>query len=911
MSNTFKNIKALAAYVNTGRSYPAQAIVGKDPQNAAMIAKLVKTLVPAYQTEQQTGLAADGRAREISKGISDRINDNDNIMQLFPDLERAAQILVASIIAPKNMTGGGLIYGMQLDFLNTTVTSAITDVVKTHCEGYYKIDKELPKIIRAIVFEAGSYPLIVLPENSLDAIINNHNVTPTKLATEAFQELFHFSQPSGAKQEPASITGVRSLGILGPYRAKTETEAASLVTESYAQFYREVTTPVVENFQSSDVLKWGVTDNYWLLKYPQVLSSIRSGRIRQKLGFQKVSVEHVAGYSSGDTTTRNGLKAALFRPAAGEVKPYTVLKAGRNTGRKAIGRPLVMKAPAEAVIPVHMPGDPEDPVGYFVLIDIEGNFISRNSLSESSQHISAGLTNTNSATTSYLLDKARRNITNAENRNLSFDQAVNLTASIVEDELLNRLEHGMLGHRVALGRNMEVYRIMLARQFQNQYTRLLFVPTEMLTYFAFKYHANGVGKSLLDDTKILTSFRAVILFARVMGILRNAISLTQVDVQFDGKSPDPIKDMEMIQHLVMQMRQDIFPMGLNNPSDLAEWIVKAGFMFTFKGHPSLPDTQIEMSNKDMGYRVPDTEIDDQLRKLNYLSLGLTPEKVDSAFSVEYATVATYNDLLFSRQVEQFQDLLTPLLSKHVQQLLLADSILEEEICGKLRDNLTEIREAIVKNELLPADDPLLKDDGQLIRWVYELIAEQFTIDLPRADATSLINQKQAYDDYSENLDRLLNDAWLGDGIIDETIAGELAGQLNNFKAAIKASMLRQYAAREGYFSELNEYLELAEDGELKFDVEGNMAAFTKTIMKLATTFYTSLQPDKLQVNQDLTESGVELSGGSTFSDAFTDDGSEGGAVDFADDAGDSAFGESETDDGATTPAEAEAPDETE
>src|SRR5690606_36700190 len=41
--------------------------------------------------------------------------------------------------------------------------------------------------------------------------------------------------------------------------------------------------------------------------------------------------------------------------------------------KDSVGHPLVMHLPAEAVIPVHIPGNVRQHIGYYVLLDINGN----------------------------------------------------------------------------------------------------------------------------------------------------------------------------------------------------------------------------------------------------------------------------------------------------------------------------------------------------------------------------------------------------------------------------------------------------------------------------------------------------------------------------------------------------------
>ena len=71
---------------------------------------------------------------------------------------------------------------------------------------------------------------------------------------------------------------------------------------------------------------------------------------------------------------------------------------------------------------------------------------------------------------------------------LNQDQASRIYADIVERDLIERLKNGLYGATLELGKVQEIYRIMLARSFANQYTQIIFLPTELVEYFAYKYN---------------------------------------------------------------------------------------------------------------------------------------------------------------------------------------------------------------------------------------------------------------------------------------------------------------------------------------------------------------------------------------------------------------------------------------
>jgi len=205
-------------------------------------------------------------------------------------------------------------------------------------------------------------------------------------------------------------------------------------------------------------------------------------------------------------------------------KPHYRVKTETETSRRSIGRPLILKLPSESVIPVTLPNDITNPIGFFVLLDNNGYPITKNTSNFNEGNLNDLLQN-NTNLSSLLIEKTRQSV-GSTCKKIDFNQAVSLYTQIMETDLINRLKNGIYKTNMNVAMNQEVLRIMLARTLKNMQTQLLFIPSELVSYFAIKYHSNGVGKSLLDNLKILTSLRAVLLFSRIMGEIKSSIALT-------------------------------------------------------------------------------------------------------------------------------------------------------------------------------------------------------------------------------------------------------------------------------------------------------------------------------------------------------------------------------------------------
>jgi len=861
MKNQFSTVRKLIDMVNSRKSYPALRVIGDEPEMAALISKLVRTPVQ-HRLSPQMGPAGQGltqtRMQQISQGVKERIGDAENMMQLFPDLELSAQILVSSVLSPKDMVNYDLIFSNTDSRFPAELSMKLLDTIKDELNQNYDLQKQLPLILRQVLFETGSYIRAVIPESSVDDLINKGDL----IGLEHLSELFD------KQQMP------RSLGLLGAGKRPKEDVKKRPALEAFRferlpyQTYEAGSSPVTPSTQYLPE----VTDNFLLLKLPNLTRANNRVKVQGLIrGFR------YAGESAPTRAPESGQKpplkhreveALVYKGHPTKAVPFVTIPTSQRASRQSVGRPLVMKLPSESVIPVHVPGDERDHIGYFVLIDEDGNPISRHQFGDYSDGITSQLNNPTHSMTSFLLEKARRNLNNDQRDNLTLDQASKIYTELVEDDLIERLRNGLYGTQFALAKTNEVYRVMLARTFMNQYTRLVYIPAELVSYFAHDYHANGIGKSLLDDLNILISLRGILLFAQVMALTKSAIALTHVNMTLDPNDADPQKTIEMAVHDIIKMRQQYFPLGVNTPIDLVDWVQRAGFEFTFEGHPGLPQTKFDFETKNLQHTVPDTEFMEQLRKQTIMAHSLSPEVVDSGFSAEFATTVVANNILLSKRVLQIQEKFTPQLTDYAKRLLHHDETLRVQLIDIIREH-----KGVLANHL--EDDIKARLTDQPEACYAELLGdfiESLVIELPKPDITTLENQSQAFQHYSESLDTAL-DAWINTDILNDVTSGELGSHTDMLKATYKSYFLRKWMAENGYMTELTDIVMADKDGKAMIDLQAIMKDHIEGLTRSGVEYIAALKPMIDAANTDLNNLNVEEG---TSSAGSSDSGDSGG-----------------------------------
>lgn len=853
--------KALNA-VGSGKRFPVISLVKNDPAMAALVSKLITPVIkPQYDNAgsrefEQPNL---GLFKTLSDHKSQDIADGQTVMQTLPDMELSAQILVASILSPKDMMTTELTYSVNEGLMAPDISAAMISATKTYFEQDYKIKPLLPKMLRDILFETGSYAVAVIPENSVDEIINGQS----KITLESLRETIN------------SDGSIKSLGILGPIN-KTEPNVerrfGGLSLESFNKFISNKNVDgritLEGSFNGKPVETFlTVTDNPNLLKIPRINQKIRESRIVEAIGSRAME-------ALGTRLSDREMTGKIFKEKQFGFKPISSLKTQEQLNRATIGNPLVLHLPSESVIPVHVPGCIEEQVGFFVLIDADGNPVSRNEDIDHYSQLSSRL-NSNGSFPSAMLSKVKSMMSGFDMNNSNhLDYGARAYGAMVEQDLLARLRNGVYGNGVALAKREEVYRIMFARALAKQHTQLLFIPIELMSYMAFRYNSNGIGKSLLDDMKILNSLRSMLLFSNVMASIKNSIGRTNVKLKLDENDPNPQKTIEIAMHEIIRSRQQAFPLGMNSPTDLVDWLQRSGYEFSFEGHPGLPDINIDFTEKNSSYAKPDTELEDNLRKRAIMSTGLNPETVDASFNTEFATSVVQNNIMLSKRVIQIQEVFTPQLSGHMRKCMLNSEGLINELRSILENNFDKLKLDSLDKD---SDETELKTDDEkskrliISKFLHEYIMS-FEVTLPKPNSVTLENQVTALETYTKALDATL-EAWVSEKFFTSDIGGDIANQVATVKEVLKAYYLRQWMAENGVMTELSNLTTTGPDGEPLVDIYKMQAEHISALSLSLTKFMAILQPTK-DASNDVTSNFTEGSGGSSMDTSSSDDSGE-------------------------------------
>jgi hypothetical protein len=853
-----------------GLSVPAVRLAKSNPKLAAIVSKSERGRI-GLPTDARGNIRSSAANAYLGMDIlSKRAKHNTDagyLKKLIPELELCTQILVSAIQSPKDLSSTEVIVQIPEKIFSHKLTNDLHVMVKDFFTNDYKIGERVSDMLRKILVTKGSYPVAVIPENTLDQFINS-DIIPT---TESLSTYFD------------STGNAKNLGWLGTNKQTNMLGKMGVRLESLHRPSVTINPKVCLRFDEDaidEVSGLLVTDNPAALRVP-ALNSLLSRRKTKEIYTRNSSLESLDKYN--DTT----VQAAIYRARTLVTEPVSSLPGQRETKRKSVGEPLVIEFPSESVLPVHVPGSPDQHVGYYILIDENGHPVRANEadLMDSSMK--------KSSNTSVGTNMIRRVSSNMGIEDDQFDPRNHqqrqfmsgLYAELIEKDLISRVKNGVYGGAVEVAKNEEAYRLMLSRVLAKKQSQILFIPAEYMTYMAFDYNDNGIGKSLIDDISAILVIRTVLLFSDVMASVRNSIGRTKVSMTLDAADADPFKLIEEAQDEIVRSRMINIPTNINSPADIMDFIQRAGYMWDFGNVPGLPDLKFDFENTNSNFTKSDPELQDALRKATIAHFGLTPEMVENGLAnQEFAVSIVTNNELFSKRVVGYQDRFTPQLTEHARQYLKSSGSFIEKVQNLFEESRDDILIGLDESD---TDISNLAEDVKsklIIRKAIDAFIGGFNLSLPRPTTTTVDNQLTDIKNYSDAIDTVL-DSLMSSELFSKSLTGNLEENAGTIKATYKAYLVRKFLNSKNLFPEAFDILAGDEADKTAVNVVDDLAEHEQKLSQVGVKLFVTLSNNVKAVNKDLDKFNVQegsseftdnSGGGSSSSDSSSSDDGMGG-----------------------------------
>lgn len=834
-----------------GNKYTVPNIIKENPNSASIISKLTAS-------RERAGLDMNKISTElpiISLDTQNKIQMNDDITMLFPDTELCIEILVSSILSPNDLKQSNLIYKAPEMKLPGAVKSILLDTIEAHIDRYYKLRDKLPIILRESLFTKGAYVEAIIPEASLDDIISQYDLRQQQgqIKTEDIKVLENNIKKS-------LVSDNTYLSSSSPtYNLSTE-DLKYVDKDNKPASYKS--NQIVEITQED--LGIELTDNYRILSINNYNIELRKRAMKNKTNLRKsMSQEDISDIDR------------FFRaPSEYSYQEVVQVKNMEAASRKSIGRPLVFKLPVESVIPVHVKMDPSTHLGYFVIVDENGTPILNDSEMMRLANNPSFNVNNEAVMDSKLnlISKTSKALFGMTNPAAKLSNLEQIYSEVVETMIKQKLQDGMLGDLVDIRNNMDLYRTMLYRALNNMKTKILFLPSELVSYIAFEYRENGTGKSLIEKTSVLYSIRSIILFTRIMAYIKNSTTITKVNATLDEQDPDPVTTIEKIKSEVMKTRQQSFPLGAIRADDLADWAQKMGLTFKFN-HPALNNIEIDISDANTSRIIPDEELERQIQEYIIMSYGLTPEMVQAGYNPEFATTVVSNNLLMAKRIQKRQSEFTPQISDYIRKILNNDMLLLDDLRKIIKNNISDIKKTL-KGEA--DEEKNIKNlqkisDNKLVEYIIDKFCNELDVELPKPETPGAQTSKEAYESFKEILEGTMDDMFSADALNDR-YAGKLNEEVDNIKAVFKAMIIKKWIEENNYIPQLTDFFVRDDEGNPVSNLLDDYDTFIKHLNDLLLPFFKTRSKDRNKSNQKLEKAGLDDDGSGGDDDYGSDDG---------------------------------------
>lgn len=834
------NAQTLVDVINRNKSkrVVASTIIETNPADLPVVPKLIADPAGSKNVELTASQINRSALEAIYNKISTIRNNNKNIIQLFPDIELAIQILVSSILSPKKMTDVQLNYRFNKNFiLNPIVSAGILEKIKTYIQDNYKLENNLPDVVREALFTSGASVYAIISEAAIDEVINTDLI------------------PNYSLEQYKTTVDTIIRKVTAPVNLLNLEDRPSCELPENAK-----ANEIVEFLASESMLH--ITDNLNILHYgdvkEKIVGKVVKNSLRRGSSISQESLEKV-----------NYLDIFRTRKSNSSNKQVEYIKNKEETYRKSVGKPMVTKLPTESVIPVFIPGNEKEHVGYFVLLDENGKPVTSGINETDINRIDTSLHKSTTNVTP--VQKAYNNLINNSTTDVDINSLFEMYKTVLERQLFNTVRSSLYGKSINIAEKNDIYFMMFCRALQDQRTSILYLPKELVVYYAFQYNEIGIGKSLLENLAVQSSMRAILLFSKVMAYAKQAIDVTEVGVSLDPTDTDPEKTIEQVQSSVLKLRQNFLPLGINNPVDLVNWIQRAGLKFNYENNPRLPNVKISFDNANLNHTLPPNDLEEDLRKQSIIALGLPPDTIDNSFSPEFAKTVVNNNILLSKRVSLYQETLNDHNTKFVSIVIYNDEDIRKDIKESISEHLHQIEETLEEEEKAF----YAKDQAGFIDYYLDKIADNLYIELPKPEDTDLTNLGAEFEIYKENVERVL-DSVISTEIFSENIAGDLTNHIDTMRNVYKHGILRKWMADNNF---LTETLQFTSD-----DVEEVEVLITTLSQHLSSTMRNS---DKLlramkefreAVNHDLNKTfdGENLEGSASTQDNNSDEEEEDG-----------------------------------
>lgn len=688
------------------------------PDNTLFVSRFSRSELKTYLNKlytkpqtQRTNVSASGLIsylKPIHKKIGDQKLQADKLRALAPEIEQSRILVSSSIMSPNDLQDGEFKFNFEdipgIDS-DPDLEKEISELYSEFFNGTLKLGIKSYDWIGEAQYGSGAKPILILPVATQIEFRHRTQANYNKAmfdadgALESFDSFVNKSDDylySGKpltwkqvldKESPASlladmVPSMEEYGVKVPVAFNTSNESISREVKSmygdkYIEGLESMIIKLKAKLNEGDIVRF--TEDADVCRFHQKSEDDRKQSIMEKLaekyGFDKEPIREEVAYLSANPE-----------------------------GYHHTGHPTLIELPAEAVMPIIVPGAPSEHLGYFILLDEHGMplTIEQSGMADNSTSCACGgpdaayeaMFGTNCCHSSYF---------NKENQQSS-------VGSLIFSELLDkyiraRMQGIINKDDVSIDRFKALSTILFYRVLEAKHSTIVFVPPVLLHYFAFEYDKNdGTGVSKTSEIQFLLSLRTTLMMANVVAMVNDAVEHKKVEFGVDDKNANIEGIMDVMANIFIDKNK---LNGSIDPSEILRDIYSNSVTIVPKTVPGLSDLTVDVQSGGGQSAKVEDGLFEQLTNLLVSHLDVPPAALNQLAEPEFArSLVTYN-LFFAKKIRRYQRIWCEHITSFIRDYTAFDPIFQRALNKKLEaDGKKKIHSELPqKVKELAKDDP--------------------------------------------------------------------------------------------------------------------------------------------------------------------------------------------------------------
>lgn len=606
-----------------------------------------------------------------------RIKETKAFKAMTPELKKARTVLVPSIMSPNDVQSDHIGVSVSIPELSDDVNKKLTKLLNDHFNDDVKLGIKITEWIGDALFETGATPVMILPKNSITMLseatdLENELLEKGEVLTVGVESLLD------SKKDPV-FEAFENLVV--------DVESSKVSTKSKA-IYQELVddaTIALELF-SHEI---GLSKNEKFDSRAIATETIKN--VGDLIGKYKNGLSFSTDYRSIIAPSKKAKKASekLFE------RIQTSLYGGRTNrlfildGNSDVAEgdhPTLIELSTECVVPVTVPGSKSSHIGYFVMLDQWGNpirseFQNISSCSNTEMQAGARIIHQSSLVDGKLTDSQK------------FEAASLIFGITIRKMLENKLNNNDIDG-ITVQQHQAISTTLFQRLLKGQRVKVVFVPANLMAYYAFAYRDDGTGKSLLEDSSFLLSLRNTLMIANVMAAIKNSTDFKRIEFDVGESATNVEQLMGLIESIYVNKRMLRFD---HNPMSAVRDLIQRSISIVPKGLAGMGNLEVTTENVTGNTAQPDTEMLDMLTELIITDTGVPHSVMNALGENEFSRSIATTNLFFSNELRAKQRIVCDISGGLVRQYTMLSKSLVDAI-AKIINNARDVKKSKKKNE---------------------------------------------------------------------------------------------------------------------------------------------------------------------------------------------------------------------